>query len=106
VCAGIGAWNGSGLFSGFKGAAALATGCTFIYKRSENSPIGILQVGDLVKEPEFPLGMINIVTGDGKVGAALASHMDINKMSFTGSVSTGKKVQELAAKSCAAQADA
>ncbi|KAH7074377.1 aldehyde dehydrogenase [Paraphoma chrysanthemicola] len=99
VCAGIGAWNGSGIFFGFKVAAAVAAGCTFIYKGSEKSPIGLLQFGDLVKEAGFPPGVINIVTGDGKVGAALASHMDINKISFTGSVFAGKKVQELAAKS-------
>tara|TARA_R110002003_G_scaffold48_49_gene4307 strand:+ start:5582 stop:6010 length:429 start_codon:yes stop_codon:yes gene_type:complete len=98
VCAGIGAWNGSGIFFGFKVAAAMAAGCTFIYKGSEKSPIGLLQFGDLIKEAGFPPGVINIVTGDGKVGAALASHMDINKISFTGSVSAGKKVQELAAK--------
>jgi aldehyde dehydrogenase (NAD+) len=98
VCAGVGAWNGSGLFFGNKVAAALAAGCTFIYKGSEKSPIGMLQFGDLVKEAGFPPGVINIVTGDGKVGAALASHMDIDKISFTGSVFAGKKVQELAAK--------
>lgn len=98
VCAGIGAWNGSALFFAFKGAAALAAGCTFIYKGSEKSPVGLLQFGDLVKEAGFPPGVINIVTGDGKVGAALASHMDINKISFTGSAFAGKKVQELAAK--------
>ena len=45
------------------------------------------------------VGVLNIITGDGKTGAMLASHMDINKISFTGSVFTGKKVQELAAKS-------
>jgi len=45
------------------------------------------------------IGVLNIITGDGKTGAMLASHMDINKISFTGSVFTGKKVQELAAKS-------
>jgi aldehyde dehydrogenase (NAD+) len=98
VCAGIGAWNGTGIFFGFKTAAALAAGCTFIYKASEKSPIGILQFGDLIKEAGFPPGVINIVTGDGKVGAALASHMDINKISFTGSVFAGKKVQEMAAR--------
>jgi aldehyde dehydrogenase (NAD+) len=98
VCAGIGAWNGSGIFFGFKVAAAVAAGCTFIYKGSEKSPIGLLQFGDLIKEAGFPPGVINIVTGDGKVGAALASHIDINKISFTGSVFAGKKVQELAAK--------
>lgn len=86
------------MFFGFKVAAALATGCTFIYKASEKSPIGVLQLGELVKEAGFPPGVINIVTGDGKVGAALASHMDINKISFTGSSFAGKKVAELAAK--------
>ncbi|OAL51320.1 aldehyde dehydrogenase [Pyrenochaeta sp. DS3sAY3a] len=99
VCAGIGAWNGSGLFFAFKTAAALAAGCTMIYKASEKSPVGILQIGELIKEAGFPPGVVNIVTGDGKVGSALASHMDINKISFTGSVFAGKKVQELAAKS-------
>ncbi|OSS45343.1 hypothetical protein B5807_10392 [Epicoccum nigrum] len=99
VCAGIGAWNGSGIFFAFKVAAALATGCTFIYKGSEKSPIGMLQLGQFIKEAGFPPGVVNIVTGDGKVGAALASHMEINKISFTGSAFAGKKVQELAAKS-------
>jgi aldehyde dehydrogenase (NAD+) len=98
VCAGIGAWNGSGIFFGYKIAAAVATGCTFIYKGSEKSPIGVLQFGEMVKEAGFPPGVINIITGDGEIGAALASHMDINKISFTGSVAVGKKVQELAAK--------
>lgn len=46
----------------------------------------------------IPSGVINIVTGDGRVGSALASHMGINKISFTGSSFAGKKVQEMAAK--------
>jgi aldehyde dehydrogenase (NAD+) len=50
-----------------------------------------LQLGDLVKEAGFPPGAVNIITGDGKTGSALASHMDINKISFTGSVFAGKK---------------
>ncbi|KAF2012530.1 aldehyde dehydrogenase [Aaosphaeria arxii CBS 175.79] len=99
VCAGIGAWNGSQIFFGFKIAAAVAAGCTFIYKPSEKSPLGVLQLGALIKEAGFPPGVVNILSGDGRVGAALASHMDINKISFTGSVFAGKKVQELATKS-------
>lgn len=98
VCAGIGAWNGSPIFFGFKVAAAVAVGCTYIYKGSEKSPIGLLQFGALVKEAGFPPGVINIISGDGKTGAMLASHMDVNKISFTGSVFAGKKVAELAAK--------
>jgi aldehyde dehydrogenase (NAD+) len=86
------------MFFSSKVAAALAAGCTFIYKGSEKSPVGILQLGELIKEAGFPPGVLNIVTGDGKVGVALASHMDINKISFTGSLFTGRKIQELAAK--------
>lgn len=99
VCAGIGAWNANPLFFGVKVATAMAVGCTIIYKGSEKSPVGLLALGDLIKEAGFPPGVIQIVTGDGKVGSMLASHMDINKISFTGSVFAGKKVQELAAKS-------
>jgi acyl-CoA reductase-like NAD-dependent aldehyde dehydrogenase len=57
VCAGIGAWNGSLAFIAYKSAAALAVGCTFIYKGSEKSPIGVLQMGELVKKAGFPPGM-------------------------------------------------
>ncbi|KAF2114952.1 putative aldehyde dehydrogenase [Lophiotrema nucula] len=99
VCAGVGAWNASPVFFGFKVAAAMAVGCTFIYKGSEKSPLLLLQLGDLIKEAGFPPGVINILTGDGRAGSMLASHMDVNKISFTGSVFAGKKVQELAAKS-------
>lgn len=97
VCAGIGAWNGSPGFFGAKVATAVAVGCAVVYKASEKSPIGIIQLGDLVKEAGFPPGVINIVNGGGKTGAMLASHMDVNKLSFTGSLATGKKIQELAA---------
>ncbi|KAI8938991.1 hypothetical protein NX059_004835 [Plenodomus lindquistii] len=99
VCAGVGAWNGTGLFFGMKVGCAVAAGCTMVYKGSEKSPIALLQLGDLIKKAGFPPGVINIVTGAGQVGAALASHMDVNKISFTGSVAAGKKVQEAAAKS-------
>lgn len=85
------------MFFALKVAPAVATGCTIVYKGSEKTPIGLIQVGELVKEAGFPPGVINIITGDGKVGAAMASHMDIDKIGFTGSVFAGKKFQELAA---------
>ena len=77
---------------------ALACGNTVVLKPAEQTPLSILYFANLIKEAGFPPGVINVVTGDGKVGAMLASHMDINKISFTGSVLVGKKVQELAAK--------
>ncbi|KAF2175521.1 aldehyde dehydrogenase [Zopfia rhizophila CBS 207.26] len=91
VCAGIGAWNVSVMCFGYKAAAAVVVGCTAIFKGSEKSPLGLLALGDLVKEAGFPPGIINIITGDGRTGSMLASHMDINKTSFTGSVFAGKK---------------
>jgi aldehyde dehydrogenase (NAD+) len=70
-----------------------------IFKGSEKSPLGCLAMGALAKEAGFPPGVVNIVTGDGKTGALLASHMKIRKISFTGSGLAGRKVQEMCAKS-------
>jgi aldehyde dehydrogenase (NAD+) len=99
ACAGVGAWNASFLFFAWKVAPALAAGNTFVYKPSEKSPLGILSLGSLVKEAGFPPGVINIVNGAGKVGALLASHMHIRKISFTGSANVGRKIQMAAAQS-------
>lgn len=99
VCALIAPWNCTPIFFGMKTGAAIAAGCTAIFKTSEKSPMGILQLGDLVKEAGFPPGVINIISGDGVTGSALARHMDIDKISFTGSTLTGRKVQEASAKS-------
>jgi aldehyde dehydrogenase (NAD+) len=99
VCAGIGAWNASFLLFAWKVAPALAVGNTFVYKPSEKSPLGLLSLGPLIKEAGFPPGVINIINGYGKVGALLAAHMQIRKISFTGSAAVGRKIQEAAAKS-------
>jgi aldehyde dehydrogenase (NAD+) len=58
-----------------------------------------LAVAGLFKEAGFPEGVVNFVSGGGKTGALLASHMDIDKISFTGSGLTGRKVQDAATKS-------
>ncbi|KAM5341476.1 hypothetical protein ACJ41O_014507 [Fusarium nematophilum] len=99
VVAGISAWNGSAVQFGFKTAPAVAAGNTMVYKISEKSPLGILQLGHLIKEAGFPPGVINIINGGGDTGAFLASHMKVRKISFTGSAATGRKIQEMAAKS-------
>jgi aldehyde dehydrogenase (NAD+) len=105
----VGAWKDVGrviLSSGSKLtfvfaqiAPAVAAGNTYIFKSSEKSPLGALALGELVKEAGFPPGVINFVTGAGKVGSLLASHMDIAKIAFTGSAATGRLVQIAAAKS-------
>jgi aldehyde dehydrogenase (NAD+) len=99
VCAGICAWNGSHVLAAWKMAPAMAAGNTFVLKSSEKSPISLAQYGDLLNEAGFPPGVINILTGDGKVGSLLASHMEIAKIAFTGSAVAGRAVQVAAAKS-------
>lgn len=70
-----------------------------IVKPSEKTPLGALAFGPLFEEAGFPKGCIQILTGAGETGALLASHMRIRKISFTGSIATGKKIQVAAAQS-------
>jgi aldehyde dehydrogenase (NAD+) len=82
-----------------KSAPALATGNCFILKSSEKTPFGALALGTLIKEAGFPPGVFQVLSGDGSTGALLARHMKVRKISFTGSTATGRKIQEMAAKS-------
>lgn len=99
VCAGIAAWNATLIFLCMKAMPAIAAGNTFIFKSSEKSPLGSLAFGELVKKAGFPPGVINILSGPGSTGALLASHMEIKKISYTGSVVAGRKVQVCATNS-------
>ncbi|CVL06391.1 related to aldehyde dehydrogenase [Fusarium mangiferae] len=99
VVAGIIPWNGPLASVGLKAAPALATGNVFILKPSEKTPFMAAELGKLVLEAGFPPGVFQVLTGDGSTGAALASHMRVAKVSFTGSIPTGKMVQVLAAQS-------
>ncbi|PLB50099.1 aldehyde dehydrogenase [Aspergillus steynii IBT 23096] len=99
VVAGIIPWNGPLASVGLKAAPALAAGNVFILKPSEKTPLMAAELGKLVLEAGFPAGVFQVVTGDGSTGALLASHMKVAKVSFTGSIPTGKTVQILAAKS-------
>lgn len=84
---------------GLKAAPALATGNVFILKPSEKTPLAAAALGKLILETGFPPGVFQVLGGDGSTGALLASHMDVAKVSFTGSIPTGKTIQALAAKS-------
>jgi hypothetical protein len=66
---------------------------------SEKTPLAALALGPLVIEAGFPPGAFQVLSGDGSTGALLSSHMRIRKISFTGSIPTGKRIQEAAAKS-------
>lgn len=68
-------------------------------KPSEKAPLMAAALGKLILEAGFPPGVFQVLTGDGSTGALLASHMNVAKVSFTGSVATGKHIQMLAAKS-------
>ena len=82
-----------------KAAPCLATGNVLIVKPSEKTPLGSLAMGPMFEKAGFPPGVIQILPGDGTTGALLAKHMDIRKISFTGSVNTGKSIQVAAAQS-------
>ncbi|HEX7909960.1 MAG TPA: betaine-aldehyde dehydrogenase [Paraburkholderia sp.] len=96
VCAGIGAWNYPIQIACWKSAPALAAGNAMIFKPSEITPLSALKLAEIYTEAGVPAGVFNVVQGDGRVGAMLAAHPDIAKVSFTGGVETGKKVMSLA----------
>lgn len=76
---------------------ALACGNTVVLKPAEQTPLSILFVANLIKQAGFPPGVVNILNGHGRVaGAALASHVDVDKIAFTGSTATGKQIMKLA----------
>ncbi|OIV93905.1 hypothetical protein TanjilG_05608 [Lupinus angustifolius] len=93
-------WNFPLLMFAWKVGPALACGNTIVLKTAEQTPLSALYVARLFLEAGLPPGVLNIVSGYGPTaGAALASHMDVDKLAFTGSTETGKVVLQLAAKS-------
>ncbi|KAJ4749791.1 Cytosolic aldehyde dehydrogenase [Rhynchospora pubera] len=93
-------WNYPTTMFFFKVSPALAAGCTMVVKPAEQSPLSALYYAHLAKEAGIPDGVLNVVTGFGPTaGSAVASHMDIDKVSFTGSTEVGRLVMEAAARS-------
>ncbi|ESK88546.1 aldehyde dehydrogenase [Moniliophthora roreri MCA 2997] len=93
-------WNYPLMMMCMKIGPALATGNTIILKPSEFTPLSALRMCSIFNEVGFPPGVINILAGYGNtVGAAISSHMKIEKVAFTGSTLTGRKIMESAAKS-------
>lgn len=91
------AWNGpaGGLIA--KLAPALAAGCSVVAKPAENTPLSALRLGELALEAGIPAGVVNIVSGFGDAGQALAEHPGVDKISFTGSTAVGKQIVRTAA---------
>ena len=93
-------WNFPLLMQAWKLAPALAAGNTLILKTAEQTPLSALRVGELILEAGFPPGVVNILSGYGPTaGGAIARHMNIDKVAFTGSTEVGHLIMEAAAKS-------
>ncbi|MGW4568377.1 aldehyde dehydrogenase family protein [Streptomyces sp. NPDC004561] len=90
-------WNAPLIGISMKLAPALAAGCTCVVKPSEEASLSVLALVRLLLEAGVPEGVVNVVTGHGPVGAALAAHDDVDKVSFTGSTAVGKKIVQAAA---------
>jgi len=97
VCVGIGAWNYPSQIACWKAAPALAMGNAMVFKPSEVTPLGALQLAQIFIEAGMPPGVFNVVQGFGAVGAALATDSRVAKVSLTGSVPTGARVYAAAA---------
>ena len=100
VCAAIIPWNVPVSSVAVKFGPCLLAGNTLVIKSSEKAPLAVLRFAKLVKEAGFPAGVVNILSGLGpNCGAALASHMEIRKLAFTGSTRTGRAIKKAAASS-------
>jgi aldehyde dehydrogenase (NAD+) len=93
VCAQVIPWNFPLLMAAWKLAPALACGNTVVLKPAETTPLTALLLGEILDEAGLPPGVVNIVTGAGETGAALAGHDGVDKVAFTGSTEVGKRIQ-------------
>lgn len=89
-------WNFPLLMAAWKLGPALACGCTVVLKPAEQTPLSALRLGELIQEAGVPDGVVNIVTGFGDAGAALAAHDGVDKVAFTGSTEVGKSIVQAA----------
>lgn len=88
-------WNYPLLQASWKIGPALATGCSLVMKPSEITPLTTIRVFELMEEVGFPKGVINLVLGKGsEVGDVLSSHKDVDLVSFTGGIQTGKHIMK------------
>jgi aldehyde dehydrogenase (NAD+) len=93
-------WNFPLLMQAWKLGPALATGNTVVMKPAEQTPLSALRVGELIVEAGFPEGVVNLLPGYGPTaGAAIANHMDVDKVAFTGSTEVGHLIMEASARS-------
>ncbi|HWY38055.1 MAG TPA: aldehyde dehydrogenase family protein [Bacteroidia bacterium] len=87
-------WNFPLLMAAWKIAPALATGNTVVLKPAETTSLTALKLAEIIQESGLPDGVVNIITGHGKTGAAIVNHPQVNKIAFTGSTDVGKIIQK------------
>ncbi len=87
-------WNFPLLMAAWKIAPALACGNCVVLKPAETTSVTAMKLAELIQDAGIPEGVVNIVTGAGKTGAAIVNHKDINKVAFTGSTEVGKIIQK------------
>lgn len=92
VVGGIFAWNVPMDMMIWKTVPAIATGCCIVVKPPTEAALTALRLGELLLEAGVPAGVVNIVPGGAEAGTALVEHPDVDKISFTGSTSTGQKI--------------
>jgi aldehyde dehydrogenase (NAD+) len=90
-------WNFPLLMAAWKIAPAIACGNTVVIKPSKTTSVSLLRLAEIFQEAELPPGVVNIVTGPGEIGTAIARHPDVNKIAFTGSTEIGKQLAQLTA---------
>ncbi|CAK6952174.1 -trimethylaminobutyraldehyde dehydrogenase B [Scomber scombrus] len=98
VCVGIGAWNYPFQIAAWKSAPALACGNSMVFKPSPVTPVTAVLLAEIYAQAGAPEGLFNVVQGSQETGSLLCHHPDVAKVSFTGSVQTGKKIMEMASK--------
>lgn len=96
VVVGITTWNFPLLIAAYKIAPAVISGNSIVIKPAPSTPLATLKLGELIKD-SFPKGVVNIIADDNDLGPMLTSHPDVQKISFTGSTATGRKIMASAA---------
>jgi gamma-glutamyl-gamma-aminobutyraldehyde dehydrogenase len=99
VVAAVLPWNAPAMIGAWKLGPALITGNSVILKPSEHAALVCLRLGELALQAGFPEGVVQVITGDGSIGAAMAEHPDIDCLTFTGSGTTGRSILAAAARS-------
>ncbi len=99
VAAAIIPWNFPVLMAAWKVAPALAAGCTMVLKPSEVTPLTAIELADVIDQAGVPAGVFNLINGMGAdAGAPLSEHPGVDKIAFTGSVPTGSRIMQAAAR--------